>query len=870
MILKQPANSLRMLSVAIIAALSYSGAYGVKLVANPYHRNWQCDADHGQWVCHQTRQLDSAIYNPHASEDVRKAALASALGWVSDNSNSPDNCAVCGGHYYEPKTPASMHSIADSSTQVIPGHTNYKVHGALELSDGVVVTQPGRKLYANTAIIYPNLSTGKLEKIHASGNIRLRQPQQLLLARRLDANLVNHQADMQDAHYLIQVSPDGVPGNENYYDPNFTGYAHGYAASGKQLNQNQYILHDATYSTCPPTQDTWKLQASEIDLNQTTGRGEAYNTVLKIHGIPVFYSPYFNFPINNQRKTGFLYGSASYSNNNGAELYVPYYLNLAPNYDDLLGLNYYSKRGILWRNTFRYLTQSSSGEIEGGYIYKDDKTKQNRYRFAATNTTNLTDNLTFHGVYNRVSDQNYLGDFSQSNNAIASNTVLLPRQAGMTYSNAHWNVNGLVSTYQIVNQSLSVTNRPYERLPQFTVQGQYPYLLHPLTLSMRASYSNFIKDAALNSIKPVNGQRFYAQPTIGLNFFRTYGYLRPSVSLSATQYQLNHYIDSGFPDKNISRTLPIVAIDSALFFNRDLSLWGNHYSQTLEPRLYYLYVPYRNQNNIPIFDSSISTFNLQQMFSTNRFTGEDRIGNNNRLSAALYTTLNNAKGQQIFSGAIGQAVYFTQRRNSICGQGTDNNQCIENEDPDYRNRLSDLVAQGSVKLYGSWYINSQTNYSYHRRQIDYFSSGLGYRPDPQHLFNISYEINQFDYGLLSNEQILSGNKPPKLSQINTSFLWKLTPNWSAVASWDYSINNDRTISEFGGLQYDSCCWAIRFLAYRYISNSDPNEPQNLNGPTDTAYMVQFELKGLGSTSSSQLNSLVATIPGYNTKYSGFK
>lgn len=859
-----------MLSVAILAALSCSSAYGIKLVANPYHHDWQCIAEHGQWVCHATRRFDSAIYNRHASGDVKQAALANALGWIPDRSDSPNNCSVCGGHYYEPKVPPSMKSIADSPTNVTPGHTSYKIHGALELSDGVVVTQPGRKLYANNAIIYPNLKTGKLEKIQANGNIRLRQPKQLLLARSMSANLINHQADMKDAHYLIQVSPGGTPGDQNYYDPNFTGYAHGYAASGKQLSQNQYVLHNATYSTCPPTQDTWKLQASEIDLDRTTGRGEAYNTVLKLHGIPVFYSPYFNFPINSNRKTGFLYGSASYSNSNGAELYVPYYLNLASNYDDLIGLNYYSKRGILWRNTFRYLTQSSSGELEGGYIYKDNKTNQNRYRFAATDTTNLTDHLTFQGIYNKVSDQDYLGDFSQDNSAIASNTVLLPRQAGLVYNDAHWNVNGLVSSYQIVNPSLSVANRPYERMPQFTVQGQYPYLLHPLTLSIRASYSNFLKTAALNSIEPVDGQRFYAEPTVGFNFFKTYGYLRPSVSLSATQYQLSHFASNGFPDKHTSRTLPIVAVDSALFFDRQLTLWGEHYFQTLEPRLYYLYVPYRNQSNIPVFDSSISTFNLQQMFSTNRFSGEDRIGNNNRLSAALYTSLNNAKGQQIFSGAIGQAVYFTERRVSICGQGGDNSQCITTENPDYNNRLSDLVAQGSVKLYGNWYLDAQTNYSYHRRHIDYFSSGVGYRPDPSHLFNISYESNRFDYGLLSNEQILNGNAPPKLSQVNTSFLWKLTPNWSAVGSWDYSLNNSRTISEFGGLQYDSCCWAIRFLAYRYISNSNPNEPQDLDGPIDTAYMVQFELKGLGSTSSSQLNSLVATIPGYSAKYSGFR
>jgi len=858
-------RALGTLSAAVLGTIA-SMAHG--MVINPYHRSWQCSASGGKWVCHQTQNPDSDLYKPNTSSSQHDAVLAKSLGWIPDTSDNPQNCSVCGGHYYEPPVPVGIKSIAQSSTHVEPGHTSYAVHGALNLTDGVVVTQPGRWLYANTAVITPDEKTGKLRRLSATGNIRLRQPGQLLLAKHLDANLVNHEANLKNAYYLMQVSPEAGPGNHTYYDPNFTGYAHGYAVSGKQLNMNQYILHNATYTTCPPGHHTWNLGASTIKLDRKSGRGVAYNTVLYVHGVPVFYTPYLNFPINSKRKTGFLYGSASYSRGNGAEIYVPFYLNLAPNYDDLIAADYFSNRGVLWRNQFRFLTPSSKGFINGDYIYKDKVTNQSRYRYQLQDTTNLSENLVFSGIYNKVSDKDFLGDFSQQNNAIASNTVLLDRKASLSYASPHWSLGGLVSSYQIVNPELSTSNRPYERLPQLTAAGQYPYILSPFSFGVTSSYSNFRKSSANSDNQPVEGQRFTLQPTLSLPLQRPYGFFTPAITLNMAQYQLNHYQNNGFNDQYVHRNIPTFDIDTGLFFNRNFTFNNEQYTQTLEPRLFYLYTPYRSQSNVPIFDTGISTFDFGQLFSTNRFSGQDRIGDANRLGMALSTTINDAQGDQIIDAGIGQAFYFSTRRVSVCNQN-DNAECIASENPDYQQHASDLLGQAKFTLWDNWNVTTQAHYSYHRHQVDYEQYGLQYQQDPRHLFNINYESNKFDYGLLSNQDILNGVNPPRLTQINTSFLWKLTPHWSVVGSWDYSITNNGTISQFGGFQYDSCCWATRFLVFRYIQNSNPNVPQQLSGPLDVTYMIQFELKGLGSTGGAQLNNLVANIPGYNRMYSGF-
>lgn len=814
-------------------------------------------------------QSNKELYNNDPESHAYQNTLLQALGWVDDPHGTSLRCKICGGYYDESHFPASSNlSFKESATTIKANPpVSYKVNGKVIFGNGVAIEQPGRKLYATNATLTPDLKTGKLNALNANNGIRVEQPGQLILAKSFTADLVDHQAQMTEVNYLFKVgstSPSIKPGAVP--DPIFTGFAHGSASSVKQLNSDQFSLKDATYSTCAPNNRTWELSATTINLNQAEGEGQAYNTVLKVHGVPVFYLPYFNFPINDQRKSGFLYGSvATAPNNGGLAFSIPYYFNLAPNYDDIFAPNIYTKRGVLWTNNFRYLTPTSTGNIEAQFIPSDQQYDyQNRYSLSVNDSTRFNSSWSGGLNYNEVSDQDFLSDFSPQN-LFGANQTLLNRNANLTYQNLHWNITGLMQSYQIINPILTTANRPYQELPALTATGQYPNISGPLSFTLTSSYVNFQK-AAANSfeISPVIGQRLNVEPTLALPLTASYGYITPALSLDNTFYSLSQNVQNGFPEATPSIDVPVFDIDTSLYFDRDLKLGSSTYKQTVAPRLFYLYAPYRNQNNIPIFDTSINTFDFGQLFSTNSFSGLDRIQNANQLSYALTTEIDDSHGNELLNAGIGQIYYFTNRLVTLCQTTPGSPSCINNENPYYNKHISDVAGYFGYNFNPKWSFNSSLTYNPNISTVDTQNYALQYAPNSMDIFNIDYQSNHQNYSLLSTQQILSGTAAPLSSIVNGSFIYGLTPTWAVLGSMNYSIQNNGIISEFAGLQYSSCCWAVRLIGYKYVSNNNPNTPNILTGPTDTVYMVQFLLKGLGSN-GGQASELLANIPGYHNQ-----
>lgn len=866
-------------------------------LSNPYRSDWKCTAHQNKWICREVTMPGAGLYAKDISSLQKHAILVHALGWIADVSDSPDNRLICGGHYYQPPIPSSIKALAESPTQLVSGTPSYQIGGDLKLTDGVVVTQPGRRLYAEQATISPDKATGKLHQISASGNIRLQQPGQLFLGSKLYADLTSHQAKLEDVNYLVRInitdqgqpqfgaqSGIGDTPSDSPIPRNFTGYAHGHADKITQHNAHLYTLNHASYSTCPPTSNAWKLGASKITLNTLSGTGTAYNALLQFHGVPLVYLPYFNFPINNERKTGFLYGSLSYSNSYGYYFSTPFYLNLASNYDDLITPQYYTRRGWMIGNTFRLLTSRSLINAELQYVPRDKQLGKARYAYFLDDTTQLPWEFHLAANYNHISDNNYLRDFnnqsfhyigdttaapySQSGAALAS-TALIPNNINLSRDSLHWHFNTKVQTYQVISQ-LNTENKPYDQLPAIDLLGKYPNLLNPFSFSTQLNYTNFHKSGRLTqpsnlSINglPPEGQRAFGQANISMPIQKIYGFLTPTVSLNSANYQL-----SNTRQNQITRVLPILDVHSGLFFDRDFSVDKQHYSQTFEPQIFYLYVPYDNQNNIPVFDTTLKQFSFSQLFATNRFSGEDRIGDANQVSLALSSVVNNPQGQQVLSAHIGQIYYFKHRRVSLCDSSTNSN-CIANEQPNFRSPMSDITSMLRYQITSIWNINSNFNYNPNRHTVDYQTYQLQYLPNPRHIFNLGYQMNRYDYGLLSTQQLLDGVAPPSISQFNTSFLWAISPMWNAIGSLNYSINSHRVFSEFGGLEYDSCCWAVRVVVDHYLSATNPNTPSEVNGPGTTGVLLEFELKGLGKMGQSQIKSLLSTIPGYNPQYSDF-
>lgn len=856
--------------IAITLFCIYTTVTHAASTSNPYKLPWKCSAQDGKWVCHEIASTQPSLYDPHLSPAQKQAAVARALGWIPDNSNS-GNCSSCDGHYYLPPLPGKNQnlSLKDSTSLVSADSGAGQIAGNKYLQGHVEVIQPGRTVYADQLILYPDPITQQPLEIDATGSVRVQQPGVLLLANNGTADLISHQAELNQVNYLMKVNPD--PTNLSRQDPNFTGYGHGQADTIQQLDADLYSLHHATYTTCPPTSNTWKLSASTIDLDTAGGRGYSYNTVLWLHSFPAFYMPYFSFPLNHDRQSGFLYPTPGYGSSTGAWLSIPYYFNLAPNYDWTLTPTIYQRRGILLGNEFRYLSESTQAILEYNYMPHDQVDDDSHTSVNFNSTTQFNPNWQLSTNYNYMSDTDFAQNFNSDASISSINQILYNRQATLQYIDPSWNFNGTVQKYQVLGSQLLLANEPYNLLPQLNLSGQSPSLWGPFNASFTSQFSNFQKDVIVDQPAAVEGQRTNVSPQISMPLNENFGYITPSLISSNTFYQLQN-IDATpgytFPDSSVSRSIPIFSVDSGIYLDRNFNFNGAQYTQTLEPRLYYLYVPYQDQNNIPVFDSSVIPFTYSSLFSNNRFSGLDRIGDANQLSAALQTSVNNQQGQTLWTAAIGQIYYFQDRQVSLCQNTPGSPPCIATENPGYNQPRSDVAAQLTYNLYPNWTFTSGLTYNTFTNQTDSQSYQLQYQPDPQHIFNIGYQDNDTDYSLLSTQELLAGQTPPRLSQITTSFLWPIVQQWSVVGYWNYALNLHQTVEVFGGVQYSSCCWAVRLVERSYTVAGDPNEPSVLNGPTDTATMFQFELKGLGTT-SSDIDSYLTEIPGYDPNLSGF-
>jgi LPS-assembly protein len=887
---------------------------------NPLQRLWQCQPQNSlsdstqnnaqnntqdkSWSCKILPISTSSISSTSTStseSSSQKKNISQALGWIPDTTDTilhqskTQQCNTCGGHYYLPPLPNPEEAnkpINASPSNISADQANYHINGEGTLTGHVKVIQPGRLLLADTATIYqgqPDTLFGlpqqtskastqqadRVSRITADGNLSIQQPDTLVLADHLDAELFNHKTEIKNANYLMQLHP-GFNGTF-LGDQNFTGFAHGSAETAYQRSQDIYDFYNASYATCPPGDETWVLHAKHIQLDRKSERGYASNVLLTSHDIPIFYTPYFSFPLTKDRQSGFLYGSVGYSagNGNGSSITAPYYFNLAPNYDDTLTPTIYQQRGLLLSNEFRYLTENSTGDLDLQYIY-DNYTESNRGAVKYTHETQLSPNWDLNGEYNYLSDKNFLSDFnnlyaiptsatevSGTGLATQNNVAVVPRNINLNYSSPHWNWKNNFTQYQIIDKTFALGNRPYNLLPQSTLIGSFPAIpdgVSPLDLNFFGQLTNFQKNST-DTESAVNGQRLLLNPQINLPLTTSYGFITPGITLNNSSYSLqNISVNPQLTTNQITNVIPQLDVNSGLYFDRDFGLFDKKYSQTLEPEVMYLFTPNINQNNIPSFDTAPISFDYSQLFAFNRFAGYDRIGDTSQISYALQSAVNNAQGAQLFQVGIGQIYYFKDRHTTLCYPS---DTCIINENPNYNQDSSPIAAEGSISLGNAWSLNASNAYNTHTKALTYQSYGAQYLPDPQHVFNINYVSNRQDYSLLTQDQILSGTAPPASKQLTTSTIWKLTPIWHLLGDWDYSLDHQKTVSEFAAIEYNQCCFAIQLGMYRYLLTNNPNDPSSLSGSLQTSFVGQIVLKGLGGIGENNFQQLAEQIPGYS-------
>ncbi|BAU72194.1 LPS-assembly protein LptD [Metapseudomonas furukawaii] len=820
-----------------------------------------------------------------------RSADFSHMDWVPRDQLTPAQLAeagpYCAGAYVEPTRPGMNDDtpMEDAPTYISAKASRYEQEQQVAtLAGDVVLRQGSMQVEADEANLHQAENRGEL-----LGNVKLRDKGALVVGDRAELQLDNGEAKVENAEYVLHQS-----------------HTRGSALYAKRQEDAIIRLKDGTYTRCEPGDNAWHLKGNNIKLNPATGFGTATNVTLRVKDIPVFYTPYIYFPIDDRRQSGFLPPTIGSSSDTGFLLVTPYYFNLAPNYDATLYPRYMSKRGLLMEGEFRYLTHSSEGQLGGAYLNdKEDERElmseyeKKRWLYHWKHTGGLDSRLLAEVDYTDISDPYYFEDLDTDLGVDAPTYV--NQRGTLTYRGNGYTAKLNAHAYELA----TITDiTPYDRLPQITLDGALPFKPAGLNFAYSTEFVRFDRnlrdgqfsdidgnltnwnDNNIRGLARANGDRAHLEPSVSLPMNWTWGFLKPQVKYAYTQYDLDldaqgfdltkgGIAKSAFDDAP-DRSVPIYSVDSGLYFDRKTQFFGKDYTQTLEPRLFYLYVPEEDQTDIPVFDTGESTFSYASLFRENRFSGRDRIGDANQVSLGVTNRWIESNGFERQRFSIGQAFYFEDRKVQLPGI-------------DYKTRDD---AQASVSPYAleymyrfnrDWRINSTFNWDPDSHSTRSGSAMFHYQPEdnPNKVVNAGYRyrndtvrydqstgnwvVGGGDFGTPGSANFIEDYY--KISQHDFSVIWPLVPQWSAIARWQYDYNRDRTLEAFGGFEYDSCCWKLRLINRYWVDYDEFDQtPDTTNNSGDRGIFLQIVLKGLGGIVGNKAESFLDKgIQGYRER-----
>ncbi|MGQ0586930.1 MAG: LPS-assembly protein LptD [Gammaproteobacteria bacterium] len=568
-------------------------------------------------------------------------------------------------------------------------------------------------------------------------------------------------------------------------------------------------VRDVYYTTCPPGSRAWFLQASDIELDRDAGLGRAKHARLRFGYVPILYLPWFQFPIDDRRRSGVLFPTIGDSDTTGFDARLPVYLNLAPNYDAQITPRYMSDRGTMIGTEGRYLFHRNTGHVTYEHLDEDKETRERRTWFDFSHQGLINRRLAAEARYGEVSDTRYFEDFSTSLQAASIN--YLERSAQLSYTApAAYSIMARIADYQPVSATalLDPTGtpdpslEPYQRLPEIRLDAQTRTARLGTRLGLTAQYVNFVRDA------PPEGQRLDADPFLRFFVDRSAWYAASQLDYRHTRYSQTD------PNVTRTRTLPQFSLEGGLRFER---LTDGGELQTLEPRLYYLNVPFRDQATLPQFDSGEPDFDFVQLFERNRYSGIDRISDANHLALSLTSRLlDPADGSQRLSASIGQIYRFEETQVTLLG-------CTVNCTA--ASGGTDFIGEVDYRLSAGLRFTTTGQWSQDRNEIVRGGVGLRYRSERRRA-DLSYRFRE-ELPQFANVE---------LEQIDLSAATPLVGSVSLLGRWRYSREDYRTLEALGGLQYETCCWSLRTAYRRHQFNTDREYT--------TGVYLQLELKGL--------------------------
>jgi LPS-assembly protein len=611
-------------------------------------------------------------------------------------------------------------------------------------------------------------------------------------------------------------------------DAGFTYAPHGGRGTARRIeffDGNRLRIEDTVYTTCAPGDNSWWIRAGQLTIDRDDELGVAHDATIVFQGVPILASPYFQFPLGDRRRSGFLTPSLGINSRLGVEATVPYYWDIAPNRDYTFSPRPMTKRGILLGNEFRYLEPDSSGIVKYDLVPHDRVTGESRsyvgWRHQYDNRLGVTGGIN----YNRVSDDFVLSDYAGT--IAASSQVVLPQTAFLQYSQPNWSSLLRVEMNQTLQDPTAPVIPPHERVPQLAFSGTTP---------LPGGFDGGVLVDATRFEHPTlqTGWRLIALPTLSYPLRGPGYFLVPRVLWHAAWYDLDRPSPTGQTRPTLG--LPVATVDSGLVFEREAKWFGQDSLQTLEPRLFYAYAPYREQSQLPVFDSAVADFNFTQLFRANRFSGNDRVSEANQVTAALVGTVTDpATGIERIRGAVGQRFYFNPDRVTLV-PGADRSES-----------KSDLLLEARGAVTREWITDVYLQYSTLEDKLVRTAASVRYQPRPGSVLAVAYRY-----------------KIDEIEQVDVAGQWPLGARWYGVGRLNYSIRGKQWVEMLGGVEYRDDCWAVRVVAHSFVT---------INAGTTTSLLFQLQLNGVGSIGTGLINELRRSIPGYqplNPLQGGFR
>lgn len=661
--------------------------------------------------------------------------------------------------------------------------------GQYQLQGNVVGGRGAQRLSADRLHYDEKTDTAQLE-----GQVRYESAGQLLTGDKADLRLGTDSGVFTPARFWL-----------------IDKHLRGEAEQLELLDANRTRLQAARFTTCDEGDNAWLLKASSLELDTAANEGIARHARISFMHVPIFYFPYLSFPLEG-RKTGFLVPSFGETSVAGTELSVPWYWNMALQRDMTLTPRIMSRRGVLLEGEFRYLNENSHGQLDVAHLADDrvfgDERSALSFKHEGTPATGWRTAVD----YRFASDKDYLDDFGGE--LATSSATHLERRGELDYRGEHWRANLLVQGYQTLDENLAALARPYQRLPQLRITSREWLGPAGLSLSMAAEAVRF------DRAEGVVGNRFDVQSHIGWPLRGAPGFLLPKLTLRHTQYALQDSLNEVDPsaDANPSRSLPMFSLDSGLVFERELSGWGRAARQTLEPRLFYVYTPKRQQSDLivdtagqsRVFDSSLPLLGFNQLFRVNRFNGVDRVADANQLSAALSTRFLDAQGRELLNAGIGRIYYFQDREVTLPGQ------LIETDSH------SDWLATMKSRWSATMSASASLQWDDKSEVLERGSLDWRYQKNARRVLRLGYRFEQ-----------------DVRKQVDIAGMWPLSARWKVVGRVLRSVRDHVTLESLAGIEYQSCCWALRVVQRRFRVDASEEE-------LNDSIWFQLELKGLTS------------------------